>query len=73
MTCREKTYRQLNMYWNVIPLLVRQFHDLEDLILRARGIVVEEGFAKSGDVVVLTGGITNTSGGTKLIHADIIP
>ena len=73
MTCREKTYRQLNMYWNVIPLLVRQFHDLEDLILRARGIVAEEGIAKSGDVVVLTGGITNTSGGTKLIHADIIP
>ena len=73
MTCRERTYRQMAMYWNVTPLLVREFHDLEDLILRARGIIAEEGFAKSGDVVVLTGGITNTEGGTKLIHADIIP
>ena len=60
------------MYWNVTPLLVRQFHDLEDLILRARGIVKEEGFAGPGDVVVLTGGITNQEGGTKLIHADTI-
>jgi pyruvate kinase len=72
MTCREKTYRQMSMYWHVTPLLVRQFDDLEDLILRARGIIEEEGFAKKGDVVVLTGGITNTKGGTKLIHADVI-
>ena len=72
MTCKEKTYRQMAMYWNVTPVLVKMFDGLEDLIISSRQIVKEKGFADSGDVVVVTGGLTNTAGGTKLIHADII-
>jgi len=72
MTCREKTYRQLDLYWNVTPLLVPQYHGLEELIDEARAAVKEEGYAKKGDIVVLTGGLRNKEGGTKLIHADEI-
>lgn len=72
MTCVEKTYRQMGMYWNVTPVMVDEFDGLEELILSAREMVKKEGFAKSGDVVVVTGGLTNTAGGTKLIHADTI-
>lgn len=72
LTCLEKTYRQLDMCWNVTPLLVRKFSGLEDLISSAAQIIKEEGLVEKGDTVVLTGGLTNKTGGTKIIHADVI-
>ncbi len=72
MTSREKTYRQLDLCWNVKPVLVKGFNGLEDLIKDSVAAAKEGGFVQAGDTVVLTGGLANRSGGTKFIHADVV-
>ncbi len=72
MTSREKTYRQLDLCWNVKPVLVKSFTGLEEMIHDSVAAAKEYGFVQSGDLVVLTGGLSNRSGGTKFIHADTV-
>jgi len=56
-TDQARTYRQLAMVWGVTPVLVPHADTYEQMAWSARGIVVDLGFAKHGDRIVMTAGV----------------
>ncbi len=69
----EKVMRQLNLTWGVIPIMVDEKNDAEELIAHAIERSKEEGLLEEGDVVVVTAGVPlGISGTTNLIRAEIV-
>ena len=67
-TSNEQTYRQLSLSWGVIPLLIKEKEELNDLFAEAIHAVREAALAGRGDVIVLTAGVPiGTSGTTNLL------
>ena len=67
-TSNEQTYRQLSLSWGVIPLLIKEKEELNDLFAEAIHAVREAALAGCGDVIVLTAGVPiGTSGTTNLL------
>ncbi|MBR6378322.1 MAG: pyruvate kinase [Oscillospiraceae bacterium] len=73
MTTSEKAYRQLAMSWNVQPVVVDEFTSTDVLFYHATLVARNSGFAKKGDTVVITGGITNgASGNSNIIQVETL-
>ncbi len=73
MTTNEKAYRQLAMSWNVKPVMIQEFSSTDVLFYHAVLVARTTGFAKSGDTIVITGGMTNgRSGNTNLIKVETL-
>lgn len=73
MTTSEKAYRQLAMSWNVKPVMVDEFFSTDVLFYHAAIVARATGFAKTGDTIVITGGMTNgRSGNTNLIKVETL-
>ena len=67
-TSNEQTYRQLSLSWGVVPLLIEEKEELNDLFAEAIHAVREAALAGTGDVIVLTAGVPiGTSGTTNLL------
>lgn len=67
-TSNKQTYRQLSLSWGVIPLLIEEKEELDDLFAEAIKTVKEAALAGVGDVIVLTAGVPiGTSGTTNLL------
>ena len=68
ITPREETLKYLTMKWGVIPVKVKAFKTVDEILEKAVKIVKEKGIAKSGDTVVITAGShTGISGSTDLL------
>ena len=68
LTPDPSTCRQLALSWGVVPALVEPFSDIEEMTLRARRWVLEQGLAKPGEHIILTGGVpVGTPGTTNLL------
>lgn len=50
------TVRRLALFWGCIPALVASTEDTDKMFARAQAFVLETGFARKGDLVVLTAG-----------------
>ena len=72
-TClTEKVYRQLALSWGVIPLLVEEKTQAEELFDYAVDAAETAGLIERGDVVVLTAGVPlGVSGTTNLIKVQV--
>lgn len=69
----EKVCRQLNLCWGVIPLLIEEMQDADELFEHALERCKEEKLLFEGDTVVLTAGVPlGIAGTTNLIKADIV-
>ena len=67
-TSKEQTYRQLSMSWGIIPLLIEEKKELNELFEEAIRAVENASYAGPGDVLVLTSGVPmGTSGTTNLL------
>ena len=67
-TSNEQTYRQLSLSWGVVPLLIEEKAELNELFAEAIKAVKESALAGDGDVLVLTAGVPiGTSGTTNLL------
>lgn len=67
-TSKEQTYRQLSLSWGVIPLLIEEGENLDQLFEHSIQAVQKAGLAEEGDVIVLTAGVPiGTSGTTNLL------
>ncbi len=67
-TANEQTYRQLSLSWGVIPLLIDEKEDLDELFEAAIEAVEKASMASEGDILVLTAGAPlGTSGTTNLL------
>lgn len=72
-TPKEQTYRQLALSWGIIPLLIDEKEDLDELFEEAIQAVVKASHAKEGDVLVLTAGVPiGTFGTTNLLKVHSI-
>ena len=56
ITSNEKTYRQLALAWNTIPILVKEKDNANDVISEGIEEAKRRGYVQKGDIVVLAGG-----------------
>lgn len=69
----EQTYRQLNLYSDVAPVLTGEAGSGEDLFETAVQAAVKAGYVKSGDLVVITGGFpVGVPGTTNFVKVQIV-
>lgn len=52
-TPSEKTWNKMALYWGVEPMMVPAVYDTDDLIDQVEETVVEAGYARQGDVVLI--------------------
>ena len=57
MTPHMATYNRLATYWGVEPIKVPAVRSTDAMLRQANHILVERGFARPGDVVVITSGV----------------
>ncbi|MCL2487644.1 MAG: pyruvate kinase, partial [Oscillospiraceae bacterium] len=72
-TPSETAVRQMNMSWGVVPLLTQECDNMDRLLDQAVDTAVEAGLLKSGDLVVITGGLPlGVSGTTNLLKVHLV-
>jgi len=72
MTSSRKAYRQLDLSWNVTPVLVPEYSGTDELFSNALKVAESTGLAGKDDIVIVTGGLTTKPGESKLIYMDTI-
>ena len=73
MTTNEETMRKLTLSWGVVPALAEAYTSTDVLFYMATRLAREKLGLKSGDRIVITGGVTNgKSGNTNLIKVETI-
>ena len=69
-TPSETVRRQLMLSWGVIPVVVSQHNNTDELMVAAMEAACREGWVSTGDLVVITAGVPVwTTGSTNLIKA----
>ena len=69
----EKIYRQLGLSWGVVPLLLEEKHNADELFDHAVDATEAAGIVSKGDIVVLTAGVPlGVSGTTNLIKVQVV-
>ncbi|WP_372623022.1 pyruvate kinase [Falsiroseomonas sp.] len=73
LTSSEQTARRLAVVWGVHPLLSSEPHSMTDMVAKAIRAAAQEGFAKTGDEVVVTAGVPfGTPGTTNALRVAIV-
>jgi pyruvate kinase len=73
MTTSTRVWRKQNLSWGVTPVLCGTYDTMEEMFLNSMREAKVNFELKSGDNVVLTGGVLNgTSGNTNLIKVETI-
>lgn len=73
LTTNEKTWRKLSLSWGIIPMMCDTFNSTDVLFFSAKKIAADLLKLKSGDTVVITGGMTNgISGNTNILKIETI-
>ena len=73
LTPSEDTARRLCLAWGLHCVLTEDAHDLDDVVDRAADIAYAEGFAKSGERIVITAGVPlGTPGATNLLRVAFV-
>ncbi len=72
-TTDEYVRRQTNMSWGVVPLVIDEKTNSDDLFTEAANAAKKAGFVNDGDTVVLTAGVPlGVSGTTNLMRVEVI-
>jgi pyruvate kinase len=73
LTASLETARRMAVVWGVHPLVIPELHSMTDMVAKAMRAAVQEGFAKTGDEVVVTAGVPfGTSGTTNALRVAIV-
>lgn len=72
-TTGDDIQRQMNLSWGVIPLIIDEKTNSDELFHEAANAAKKQGLVKEGDTVVLTAGVPlGVSGNTNLMRVDVI-
>jgi pyruvate kinase len=72
LTHKPEAVQQMALEWGVVPILIAEAKDVEDLWERSLDAARELGIVSPGDRVVITGGTAvNVPGTTNVIKVDI--
>ena len=73
LTGSEASARRLAVVWGVHPVVAQEPSTMTDMVTRALRVAQAEGFAKSGDEVVVTAGVPfGTPGTTNALRVAIV-
>lgn len=73
LTPNEKICRQMNMSWGVLPGVIEEKDNSDELIEDAINVSLKMGYLKKGDLVIITAGIPlGISGNTNLIRVKTV-
>lgn len=73
LTDQPRTYRQLACVWGVIPVLVQHYNTYDEMMVRAKEVVVERQLASAGDRIIVTAGVPfDTPGTTNLLKVETV-
>ena len=73
LTTDETTCHQMNMSWGIIPGIIEEKTNTDDLIEHAIQYSLSKGYLKHGDLVVVTAGVPlGMSGTTNLIKVETV-
>ncbi|MEX2182326.1 MAG: pyruvate kinase [Gemmatimonadaceae bacterium] len=73
LTDNARTYRQLALVWGVVPILVPHCNTYDEMAALAREHLVQRGFAKPGDRVVVTAGVPfDVPGSTNQLKVETV-
>lgn len=68
-----RTYRQLALVWGVIPELVQHCDNYDEMMLRAKEVVVARELASRGDRIIVTAGVPfDVPGTTNLLKVETV-
>ncbi len=62
-----KQYNRLSLAWGITPLLISPRDDTKSLIEEGERIILEKGFVKENDLVIIVAGMAQKSGATNLV------
>lgn len=69
----DRTLYKMQLYWGVRPVKVQEVNSTDELLEEAVKTVKEDGFAKEGDILILTAGVpTGKTGFTNMIKAVVV-
>ena len=69
----EYVCRQLNLSWGVLPILIEEKNNTDDLFEHAIEVAEEHGYVKHGEITVITAGVPlGISGTTNLIKVHVV-
>jgi pyruvate kinase len=72
-TTSETVYRQMELFWGVQPLLVKEVKSTDDLFQHAVDSAEKAGYVKQGEIAVITAGVPlGISGTTNLIKVHVV-
>ncbi len=70
-TPSERICRQMNLSWGVLPLMIQEETNSDELLLHAVESAKKAGYIHTGDMVVITAGLPlGISGTTNLMKVD---
>ena len=73
LTDQPTTYRQLALVWGVIPVLVPHYNTYDEMMVRAKEVVVERQLAAPGDRIIVTAGVPfDVPGTTNLLKVETV-
>jgi len=64
LTPNVRVERQLALVWGVVPVLVPQYHQTDEMLRAATAALLSEGHAEPGESVVVCAGVPTGGGGT---------
>lgn len=70
ITTNEKTWRKLALSWGVTPLMCEELPSTDVLFYTAKKLAKSVIDLEAGDRIVITGGVTGSSGNTNLIKVE---
>ncbi len=72
-TPSEKVWRQTNMSWGVVPIMIEEKHNTDDLIDHVIQVAQQKKLLNNGDLVVITAGVPlGVSGTTNLMKVHLV-
>ncbi|MCQ4022211.1 MULTISPECIES: pyruvate kinase [unclassified Ruminococcus] len=72
-TTSEKVLRQMNLSWGVIPILVEEKTNTDELFEHVVDVAEKHGLVKNGDLAVITAGIPlGVSGTTNMLKVHLV-
>ncbi len=73
LTDQPRTFRQLALVWGVVPELVEHCDTYEEMMARAKDVVIERELAEKGDRIIVTAGVPfDVPGTTNLLKVEIV-
>jgi pyruvate kinase len=72
-TTKPHVYRQTNMSWGVIPIMIQEQNNTDDLFEHVVDVAVKNNLVKNGDLAVITAGVPlGVSGTTNLLKVHLV-